>query len=74
MDEIADKVLEVLNDSEEPLETKEVEKRIPEETRIKILNRLRELWGEGLIAGKKVGAGRGTWIWWKKDAQESGEV
>lgn len=66
MDEITDKILEVINSSEKPLETKEIEEKIPDETRTKILYRLRELRGEGLIGGKMVGAGRGTWIWWKK--------
>ena len=68
MDKMTDKVLEVINGSEEPLETREIEGKIPEETRTKILNRLRELWGKRLIGGKMVGAGRGTWIWWKKDS------
>ena len=67
MDEITNKILEVIKNSEEPLETKEIVREL-DETRTKILYRLRELRGEGLIRGKIVGAGKGTWIWWKKDA------
>jgi len=66
MDKITDKVLKAINDSKEPLETKEIESKIPDETRTKILNRLKELWGRGSIRGKKVGGGKGTWIWWRR--------
>jgi len=68
MDKITDKVLKSVNSSDEPLETKEVEEKIPDETRTKILNRLKELWGQGAIKGKKVGGGKGTWIWWRRSA------
>jgi len=67
-DKIAETILIVINNSDEPLETKEIEMKIPDETRIKILYRLRDLLGKGLIKGKMVGAGKGTWIWWRRHA------
>ena len=72
-DKIAKNILLIINNSDEPLETKDVEMKIPEETRTKILYRLRALQGEGLIKGKMVGAGKGTWIWWRNDAFSEGE-
>lgn len=67
-DKIVGTILNIINNSSEPLETKEIEEKLPKETRTKIFNRLKDLRGEGLIKGKMVGAGKGTWIWWKKDA------
>ena len=67
-DKIAETILIIINNSDEPLETKEIEMKIPEETRTKILYRLRDLQGEGSIKGKMVGAGKGTWIWWRDNA------
>ena len=72
-DKIAKTILIIINNSDEPLETKEIEMKIPEETRTKILYRLRDLQGEGLIKGKMVGAGKGTWIWWRNNAFSEGE-
>lgn len=73
-DKIAETILIVVSNSDEPLETKEIEMKIPEGTRTKILYRLRDLQGEGLIKGKMVGAGKGTWIWWRNNAfSERGE-
>jgi len=73
-DRIADAIISIVIDSDEPLETKEIEEKLSRETRTKILYRLRNLQGRGLIKGKMVGAGRGTWIWWKKDAFEGGST
>jgi len=67
-DGLGDDILKIINNFSEPLETKEIESKLPDETRAKILNRLKDLRGEGLIKGKMVGAGQGTWIWWKKCA------
>lgn len=67
-DKITETILIIINNSDEPLETKDIEMKIPEETRTKILYRLRALQGEGLIKGKMVGAGKGTWIWWRNNA------
>lgn len=69
-DKIAERILIVINNSDEPLETKDIEMKIPEETRTKILYRLMNLRGEGLINGKKIGAGKGTWIWWRMTDSE----
>jgi repressor of nif and glnA expression len=71
-DEISKIALEVINNAEEPLETKEVEKRVREViknvTRTKLFYRLNNLRAEGLIKGKFVGPGKGVWIWWKREA------
>jgi repressor of nif and glnA expression len=69
-DKILEAIITIIGNSNEPLETKEIEEKLPKETRAKILYRLRDLQGEGLIRGKIVGAGKGTWIWWKKNAFE----
>jgi DNA-binding Lrp family transcriptional regulator len=65
-DSISDEIIEALNKAGEPLETKEVELILKDVTRTKILYRLNRLRGDGLIKGKPVGSGKGTWIWWKK--------
>lgn len=70
-DELQNAVLKVIEKSDQPLETKEVEwmvKGHKEATRIKVIYRLNNLRGEGKIKGKFVGPGKGVWIWWKKDA------
>ena len=58
-------ILRVLKDAEEPLETKEIELILKNVTRVKLLYRLNNLRGEGLIKGKQVGSGKGTWIGWE---------
>ena len=67
-DKLGETLIIVVSEASEPLETKEIEEKVPAETRARIFNRLKNLRGEGLIKGKMVGAGRGTWIWWEKDA------
>jgi hypothetical protein len=67
-DPLSEKLIKIIYEAETPLETKEIEEKIEEETRIKIFNRLKDLRGEGIIKGKMVGAGKGTWIWWKNNA------
>ncbi len=42
---------------------KKTKKEVSKKTITQVLNRLQEL---GLIQGKKVGSGKGTWIWWSK--------
>jgi len=66
--ELAEKILEVISSATEPLETKEIEEKLKGASRAMILYRLHNLRGEGLIKGKRVGPGKGAWIWWKKDA------
>ena len=70
-DSIANAVLKIINESEEPLETKEIQEKIEHEiknvTRTKLFYRLTNLRGEGLVKGKFVGPGKGVWIWWKKN-------
>lgn len=71
LDKTSTKILTLLQDAEEPLETKEIETllaatRLRDVTRIKVLYRLNLLRGDGAIKGKPVGSGKGTWIWWVK--------
>jgi DNA-binding Lrp family transcriptional regulator len=67
-DKIAEEITVLINQSSEPLETKEIELRLSSISRTKIFYRLKELRGDGIIRGKMIGAGKGTWIWWRKDA------
>ncbi len=63
-DRISTKILDILAKAKEPLETKEIELILKNATRVKVLYRLNLLRGDGLIKGKPVGSGKGTWIWW----------
>lgn len=68
-DQIADIIIEVLSDANEPLQTKqvviEVKETVKTATRTKVFYRLNNLRGEGKIKGKRLIAGaRGIWIWW----------
>ncbi|MFC1697305.1 hypothetical protein ACFL1H_03160 [Nanoarchaeota archaeon] len=65
-DKISRNILKILDEKGEPLETKEIELSMKSVTRTKILYRLSYMRGEGLIRGKVVGSGKGTWIWWTK--------
>jgi len=67
-DKISKRILEIINTSQDPLETKEIELILKNITRIKVLYRLKNLRGDGLIKGKPVGSGKGAWIWWRIDA------
>jgi predicted Zn-ribbon and HTH transcriptional regulator len=67
-DKLTENLISIISEAHEPLETKEMERKVPTETRAKIFYRLRDLAVKGEIKGKMVGAGKGTWIWWKKDA------
>ena len=64
-DILSKKILNLINRSDEPLETREIEELLPKLTRVIILYRLNNLRGEGRIKGKQVGSGKGAWIWWK---------
>jgi repressor of nif and glnA expression len=64
-------LLKIIENAKEPLETKEVEILAKKITRTKILYRLNNLRAEGLIRGKHVGSGKGTWIWWKSPKESS---
>jgi len=63
-------ILKIINESEEPLETKEIEVMLKNVSRVMILYRLNNLRGEGLIKGKQIGSGKGTWIWWKNGGKK----
>jgi len=67
-DKISENIVRILKSAEEPLETKEIELVLGNVTRIMILYRLNNLRGEGLIKGKAIGSGKGTWIWWSEEA------
>jgi len=60
------KILEIIELAGQPLETKEVEEKLKDFSRAMILYRLHNLRGEGIIKGKRVGPGKGVWIWWKR--------
>ena len=72
-DTLQNEILELLNNSDEPLETKEIEEKLKVKvkketvTRTKIFSRLNILRGEGKIKAKFIGPGKGVWIWWKSD-------
>jgi repressor of nif and glnA expression len=72
MDKLTEVTLKIINETNEPVETKEIEemvkKSVKDVTRAKLFYRLNNLRGEGLIKGKFSGPGKGVWIWWKKDA------
>ena len=69
-DPISKRILKIISEMTEPLETKELELILKDVTRIKLLYRLNLLRGDGLIQGKAVGSGKGTWIWWRKGVFE----
>ena len=64
LDKISKDILKALKSINEPLETKEIELILKNVTRVKLLYRLNNLRGEGLIKAKVVGSGKGAWIWW----------
>lgn len=68
LDKEAQIILKLIEDSKEPLETREVEEKFKNLSRSKILYRLNQLRAEGMIKGKSIGAGKGNWIWWRKNA------
>lgn len=65
VDVVSKKILDIIVNAGEPLETREIELILKNVTRIKVLYRLNNLRGEGQIKGKPVGSGKGCWIWWK---------
>jgi hypothetical protein len=71
-DSITKTALKIVEESDEVLETKEIEEKIlfsiKNVTRTKLFARLNNLRGDNMIHGKFVGPGKGVWIWWKKDA------
>ena len=75
-DEISELALHIIRESNEVLETKEIEEKISvsikDITRTKLFSRLTNLRGEGLIKGKFVGPGKGVWIWWAEEIFRKG--
>ena len=67
-DQISGVLLEIIQSSSEPLETKEIQEKVELSikgvTRTKLFYRLNNLRGDGLVKGKFVGPGKGVWIWW----------
>lgn len=63
-DDVSIDIVNILKKSEEPLETREIELVLKNISRVKVLYRLNRLRGDGIIKGKPVGSGKGTWIWW----------
>ena len=71
-DTITKHILHQIEVSSEPLETKEIEQGLKDISRVKVFYRLNLLRGDGLIKGKPVGSGKGTWIWWSKERGTGG--
>jgi repressor of nif and glnA expression len=74
-DEISELIIEKVNKSNQPLETKEIldyaNEKFKNITHSIILYRLMNLRGDGEINGKRISAGaKGVWIWWRKDVFE----
>lgn len=67
IDRLLNSIFKVINSSDSPLETKEIEQKV-KATRVKVLYRLNILRGEGKIRGKFIGPGKGVWIWWPVNA------
>ena len=73
-DKLINQILQVINSSSEPLETKEIEEKLKEKitsetiTRTKVFYRLNILRGDSVIKGKFIGSGKGVWIWWRANA------
>ncbi len=70
LDHTSTQILKLVAQAHEPLETKEIEASLKKVTRVKVLYRLTMLRGDGLIKGKPVGSGKGTWVWWKEAAYD----
>ncbi|VVB83979.1 Uncharacterised protein [uncultured archaeon] len=70
-DSITKAALKIIEESDDVLETKEIEEKIlvsiKDVTRTKLFARLNNLRGSNEIRGKFVGPGKGVWIWWKKN-------
>ncbi len=63
-DKISTKVVHVIKNSNEPLETIEIQHQLKSVSRTKLMYRLFHLRGDGLIHGKQIGSGKGAWVWW----------
>ena len=68
LDKESNAILKFIEASKEPVETREVEEKLRNVSRSKIMYRLNHLRAEGKIKGKSIGAGKGNWIWWKVNA------
>jgi len=71
-DRTSETILQILASSSAPLETKEIVEQV-KTTRAIVFKRLTNLRGDGLIKGKQIGCGKGTWIWWDEKAIKTGE-
>lgn len=73
-DELSRQILKIVNSSNAPLETKEIQEKVKNEigevSRSKLMYRLNNLRAEGEIRGKYVGSGKGVWIWWRSETSE----
>jgi len=69
-DRVSSQILRLLSSSNAPLETKEIVDKIVRETkttRTILFKRLTDLRGDQALFGKRVGSGKGVWIWWSLD-------
>ena len=72
-DKLSQRVLKAVTEADAPLETMEILEFLKGVTRTKVLYRLHNLRGEGLIKGKAVGSGKQAWIWWDAKLFENGK-
>jgi DNA-binding Lrp family transcriptional regulator len=70
-DEVSKTILKIVNSADQPLETTEIIAKLGKVSRSMIVYRLNMLRGEGKIKGKSIGAGKGSWVWWKINAFSS---
>ena len=73
-DNIRKTILEIIKNADRPLETKDVGEQVmkilKDVTRTKLFYRLTNLRGDGLVNGRRIGPGKGVWIWWRKGVFE----
>jgi hypothetical protein len=76
LDPLEELIEQIISKSEDPLETTEVIAGVSDElgqvSRSKVLYRLNNLRAENEIAGKAVGSGKGTWIWYNARKPKGG--
>ena len=65
-DPLTMKILKLVNSSCHPLEKADIIKNTGS-TEIKVRYRLQDLRADGLIMGRKLNAGKGVWIFWRKN-------
>lgn len=63
MDDLEEKILNILRSEGVPLVTSEIAEKIGVDRRV-VLRRLQRLAIEGKIKGRRIDVANGIWIWW----------